>query len=132
MLYIYYADEACRSSENIRPFDYNYSLFVDLQLFLLYFSIFFDVVVLHFRRLFIICVCLHRIVNTCFRSNILQVHTLATFSDVYLYMYIVYMIGTNQQRYHILIHCIRQRGNGVCIKCYFWLSQVCLPNVFKF
>ena len=33
---------------------YNYILFVDLLLFLLYFSIFFGVVVLHFRRLFII------------------------------------------------------------------------------
>ena len=37
---------------------------------MLYFNIFFDVVLLHFRRLFIICVCLHRIVNTCFRSDI--------------------------------------------------------------
>ena len=38
-------------------------------------------------RLFIIFVCLHIIVNTCFRSNIPQVlHTLATFSDVYIYI----------------------------------------------
>jgi hypothetical protein len=42
---------------------------------------------LHFRRLFIIFVCLHRIVNSCFRSNIPQVHMLATFSDVYIYIY---------------------------------------------
>jgi hypothetical protein len=49
---------------NIRQFDYNYSLFVDIQLFLLYFNIFFHVVVLHFRRLFIIFACLHRIANT--------------------------------------------------------------------
>jgi hypothetical protein len=41
-----------------------------IAIFLLYFNISFDVVVLHFRRLFIIFVCLHRIVNTCFRSDI--------------------------------------------------------------
>ena len=33
---------------NIRQLDYNYSLFADLQLFLFYFNILFDVVVLHF------------------------------------------------------------------------------------
>jgi hypothetical protein len=38
-------------NRNIRQFDYNYSLFVDLLLFLLYFNIFFYVVVLHFKRL---------------------------------------------------------------------------------
>jgi hypothetical protein len=56
---------------NIRQFDYNYCFFVDLFLFLLYFNIFFDVVELHFRRLFIIFVCLHRIVNIYLRIDAL-------------------------------------------------------------
>ena len=42
-----------------------------------------------FRRLFIIFVYLHRIVNTCFRSNIPQVHTLATFADIYIYIVVL-------------------------------------------
>ena len=89
------ADKACRSSEIsvdliiIIVFLQTYSYFCYIL------TSFFDIVVLTFQRfIYLFCLFAHRIVNTCFRSDIPQVHMLATFSDIYIYIALKVRIST--------------------------------------